>query len=157
MSELPAGADPDTVKAMAKADADALSRVEEAILPETWELNRWMLATLVGLNGAGAAAVYSAATMDTSVKVWLYRWFGYGALAALASGLTLAIVLSLQSATTIRAQRYWRAVAHDGIRSPQSEAKLRASAKRSQQLASIPQLFLFASAGIFLWTIYHLA
>lgn len=143
-------------RAMARADADALSKMEEAILPETWELNRWMLASLLALNSAAAAAVYSSQDASHDLKIFTCRLFVFGAISALASGLSLTVVLQRLASVTSRAQRYWTSVAIDGIRSPSDETTINDTAAKRTLASVLPQFFLFLSTGLFIGGIFSL-
>lgn len=143
---------PTPVQQMARADADALLSMEEKILPEAWQLNRWMLAALLAVNSAGVATIFPT-NIAQDTKLAACRLFVLGGLAAIASGFALTIELSRLGSMTSRAARYWSSVAIDGIRSPTDETAIAKQARAKSLLSAMPQVLLLASTLLFVWGI----
>ena len=150
---LPPPPDPETIltplqHAVAQNSADMLARTQEKILPETWELNRWMLASLLAMNSAAAAAVYSTASVSADSKIMACWFFVGGALAALLSGFSLTFVLSRMDKPVTDAQGYWAAVAGGARRSEQVEEEHQRSIAAAN--STLPQWCLYASVALFI-------
>ncbi len=143
---------PTPVQQMARADADALLRMEEKIVPEAWQLNRWMLAALLAVNSAGVATIFPA-SIAQDTKLAACRLFVLGGLAAIASGFALTLELWRLGALTSRAARYWSSVAIDGIRSAADETKIAREARVKSLSSVMPQVLLLASTVLFVWGI----
>lgn len=141
-------------EAVARNNAEAFARMEDKILPETWELNRWMLASLLAINSAAAAAVYSNLGIPLQARITVCWFFIFGALAALGSGFALSFVLRSLNTTVTNGQHYWAAVAGGAERSAQEESN-HSDAARSA-VSFIPQFMLYASAVLFFLGIVHI-
>jgi hypothetical protein len=137
-------------QAVARNNADAFARMQDKILPETWELNRWMLASLLAINSAAGAAVYAAASVPLPAKIVACWFFIAGAVTALVSGFSLTFVLRGMDAAVSNAQHYWAAVAGGGARSEEQEQSHQAAVLAANRLSAVPQLLLYASLVLFL-------
>jgi hypothetical protein len=140
---------------VATNNAQAFSRMQDKILPETWELNRWMLASLVAVNSAACVAVYTAAGINSDTKISACWFFIYGALAALGSGFSLTFVLRKLDKVVTDAQFYWSAVSGGATRSNEKEDAF-ATGVKPNLFSFLPTLLLFASVGLFLLGIVKL-
>jgi hypothetical protein len=140
----------DLQQALAQNNAEAMARTQDKILPELWELNRWMLASLLAINSAAAAAVYAATGVDYQTKVSACWFFIYGVLAALGSGFSLTFALRILEQATSSAQIYWSAVAGGAARDDQQEQGHQSTALSGSRLSYLPQVFLVASVVFFL-------
>ena len=116
-------------------------------LHEVANLSRWLLATLVVINGAAAIAVLPL-KMSGGAKLWGAGAFLVGILAALGAGLWSLYAFKRVSIAANTMMGYWLAVAGDGERL----AALEATMKRHMDQAIGSRgayLFVFASVGAF--------
>jgi len=133
--------------AVANNAAESFARLQDQILPETWELNRWLLASLLAVNSAGAATIYTANSVGGDAKLFACRAFIAGAIAALGSGFVQMMHLPKLSAVATDAQSYWAAVAGGAARSLEKEAQHEVGAKL--RFGWLPQALLMSSAALF--------
>lgn len=117
-------------------------------LREVASLSRWLLATLVVINGAAAIAVLPL-KMATSVKLGSAGAFLFGILAALGAGLWSLYAFRRVSIAANTMMGYWLAVAGDGPRVAALEATMKTHL--DQALGSRgTHFFVFASVVAFL-------
>ena len=117
-------------------------------LKEVASLSRWLLATLVVINGAAAIAVLPL-KMVTGAKLWGAGCFLFGILMALAAGVWSLYAFKRVSIAANTMMGYWLTVAGDGPR----VAALEAAMKRHMDQAIGSRgthFFVFASIGAFL-------
>ena len=117
-------------------------------LREAGSLSRWLLATLVAINGAAAITMLPL-EMATAAKVGGAGAFLLGILAALGAGLWSLFAFKRVSTAAGTMLGYWMSVADDG---PRLEA-LEASMKRHMDQAVGSRgthVWLFASVAAFL-------
>ena len=117
-------------------------------LREVASLSRWLLATLVVINGAAAIAVLPL-KMATGVKLGGAGAFLLGILAALGAGLWSLYAFKRVSIAANTMMGYWLTVAGDGSR----VAALEATMKRHMDQAIGSRgthFFVFASVAAFL-------
>lgn len=138
------------LQAVAHNNADSLARTQDLILSEVWEINRWMLASLLAINSAAAASVYAAASVAYQTKIAACWFFIYGALAALGSGFILTFVLRAMDRPVSQAQLYWATVSASGSQSADDQQKHESAIRSVHRWSSLPQCFLFASVALFL-------
>jgi hypothetical protein len=93
-------------------------------LKEVASLSRWLLATLVVINGAAAIAVLPL-KMANGVKLWGAGAFLLGILAALGAGLWSLYEFKRVSIAANTMMGYWLAVAGDGQRLAALEATMK--------------------------------
>jgi hypothetical protein len=117
-------------------------------LREVASLSRWLLATLVVINGAAAIAVLPL-KMASGIKLAGGGAFLFGILAALGAGLWSLYEFKRVSIAANTMMGYWLAVAGDGQRVAALEATMKMH--MDQALGSRGTHFLvFASASAFL-------
>src|SRR5260370_41395463 len=92
-------------------------------LREVASLSRWLLATLVVINGAAAIAVLPL-KMATGAKLGGAGAFLFGILAALGAGLWSLYAFKRVSIAANTMMGYWSTVAGDGPRGAALEAKM---------------------------------
>jgi hypothetical protein len=117
-------------------------------LREVASLSRWLLATLVVINGAAAIAVLPL-KMATGAKLGGAVAFLLGILAAVGAGLWSLYEFKRVSIAANTMMGYWLTVAEDG----QRVAALEETMKRHMDQAigsRATQLFVFASVAAFL-------
>ena len=117
-------------------------------LHEVASLSRWLLATLVVINGAAAIAVLPL-KFGMEAKLWGAGAFLLGILAALGAGLWSLYAFKRVSIAANTMMGYWLTVAEDG----QRLAALEATLKRHMDQAIGSRgthYFVFASVAAFL-------
>ena len=117
-------------------------------LKEVASLSRWLLATLVVVNGAGVIAVLPL-KMANTIKLESTGAFLFGILSALGAGLWSLYAFKRVSIAANTMMGYWLTVAGDG----QRLAALEATMKRHMDQAVGSRgthLFIFASVAAFL-------
>jgi hypothetical protein len=117
-------------------------------LKEVASLSRWLLATLVVVNGAGVIAVLPL-KMANTIKLGSTGAFLFGILAALGAGLWSLYAFKRVSIAANTMMGYWLTVAGDG----QRLAALEATMKRHMDQAVGSRgthFFVFASVAAFL-------
>lgn len=117
-------------------------------LREVASLSRWLLATLVVINGAAAIAVLPL-KLGMEAKLWGAGAFLLGILAALGAGLWSLYAFKRVSIAANTMMGYWLTVAEDG----QRLAALEATMKRHMDQAIGSRgthFFVFASLAAFL-------
>lgn len=117
-------------------------------LHEVASLSRWLLATLVVINGAAAIAVLPL-KLGMEAKLWGAGAFLLGILAALGAGLWSLYTFKRVSIAASTMMGYWLTVAEDG----QRLAALEATMKRHMDQAIGSRgthYFVFASMAAFL-------
>ena len=117
-------------------------------LHEIASLSRWLLATLVVINGAATIAVLPL-KMDNAAKLGSVGAFLFGILAALGAGIWSLYAFKRVSIAANTMMGYWLTVAGDGAR----VAALEATMKRHMDQAIGSRgthYFLFASVAAFL-------
>jgi hypothetical protein len=100
-----------------------LRGVLERFIAELMGLGRWMLATLVVINGAGAVAVLSA-PLDRWARAVAGAFFVAGILAALGAGFTAVFVFKRLSRPLGQFLGYALTVVHDGERAETLENEI---------------------------------
>jgi len=117
-------------------------------LREVASLSRWLLATLVVINGAAAIAVLPLKTSN-AVKLGGAGAFLFGILAALGAGLWSLYTFKRVSIAANTMMGYWLTVAGDGPRVAALEATMKTH--MDQALGSRgTHFFVFASVAAFL-------
>jgi hypothetical protein len=117
-------------------------------LHEVASLSRWLLATLVAINGAAAISVLPL-KMASEAKVSGALAFLFGILAALGAGIWSLYAFKRVSIAANTMMGYWLSVAGDG----QRLAALEATMKRHMDQAigsRATHIFVFASVAAFL-------
>jgi hypothetical protein len=94
-------------------------------LREAASLSRWLLATLVAINGAAAVSMLKL-PMPTGAKVGAASAFLFGILAALGAGLWSLYVFKRVSSASATMLGYWINVADDGERIARLEKTMKA-------------------------------
>ena len=94
-------------------------------LREAGSLSRWLLATLVAINGAAAISMLPLA-LATGAKLGGAGAFLFGILAALGAGLWSLYAFKRVSAAAGTMLGYWLSVANDGERVEALEATMKA-------------------------------
>ena len=137
--------------AVARNNAEAFARMEDKILPEVWEIERWLLASLLALNSAAGATIYSSAAVPELAKYASCWFFIAGALCALASGFVQTFQLRRLGSAVTAWQHYWSAVAGGAPRTSEMEASNAAAARL--RVPWLPQVFLLLSVASFIFGI----
>lgn len=117
-------------------------------LKEVASLSRWLLATLVVINGAGVIAVLPLKVAD-AIKLGSTGAFVFGILAALGAGLWSLYTFRRVSIAANTMMGYWLTVAGDGQRLAALEATMKKH--MDQAIGSRgTHFFVFASVAAFL-------
>ena len=117
-------------------------------LKEVASLSRWLLATLVVINGAGAVAILPL-KMTTEAKLGSSAAFLLGILAALGAGMWSLYAFKRVSIAANTMMAYWLTVAGDAPRLAALEATMKS--RMDQAIGSRgTHFFVFASVAAFL-------
>lgn len=126
-----------------------LSTGRKMIHDESAAMGRWILASLLALNGAGSLAVLNAIDKLTN-PFWPAFFFVAGMLLALLSG-TLAQYLSILSITPVNeAAGYWLSVLDDGILVDELHNKLVEKGNRIERLGRLAAVPGWLSSLLFI-------
>lgn len=129
-----------------------ISRVDQHVSFATDQVGswaKWLTASLLAINGAGALASLNAASeADNS---WIAGViFAVGILAALLSGVAMQEVYNMVPEPMLEQDDYWTVVSITGARDSEREDVLRSAASKASRLAILPPLLGWISGCLFL-------
>jgi|SRR5579863_7017983 len=138
------------VKENARARLAQLDRMQKVGSDRAATLAKWVVASLLFLNGTAAVAV-----LDADAHIGMFSLFSIlfclGIIVSILNGWVVRVIVARQAAFLCRARAYWSAVLGDGVQIPtEEEALWRLSRKLEWVDCAIPMPALL-SAGVFAW------
>lgn len=136
-------------KALAARVVTRIDRHQSFVADQVSSMAKWLMASLLGINGAGAIAVLNAAKESTDLAIpGLLFVLGTGA--ALLSGVTMQKFYNGVSEPLLAQDSYWTEVAIRGTRSVSTEQENSESFTKSHRLAFLPPTLGWISGFLFL-------
>ena len=139
----------DLLREAAKVEIAALNESRKLILEQHSHSFKWLMASLLAINGGASIAVLNAESISAHTKVLSGAFFAIGIFSALLVAVA-SQKISIKSLLPIQSQiGYWISVSRDGERVESTEGKLQGEMKAAIKLAWTAPLFGWISALLF--------
>jgi hypothetical protein len=110
-------------------------------------MSKWLMASLLAVNGAGALAAINS---QTTAAWWPAALFGLGMVFALLNGVVLQEIYNNSANELFESDKYWTDVSIHGVRDALIEEKLLESAKNVMRYSYLSPLAGWVSGVLFL-------
>jgi hypothetical protein len=119
MTEDSENVDPQLWRRAAEGELTSATHSRNVLLEAHQDAYKWLLASLLAINGAGMLAVFNAAGLNASGKITAAVFFYLGIISALLSTYLSQRAHRLMIGPLGEAMGYWISVAHDGEHVPE--------------------------------------